>query len=93
MLLGGGVELVVAEDGELAHLFHDLAHVLDGVDDVAITEEGSVLISSGSFRKHIIDYRTYFNDGDPVCGREPIATSAWPHATGPSSRPMSPARC
>ena len=35
VVLGGGVEFLLAEDGEGAHLAGDLAHVLDGVDDVA----------------------------------------------------------
>ena len=35
MVLGGGEEFLLAHHGELLHLFHDLAHVLDGVDDVA----------------------------------------------------------
>ena len=51
----------------------------DGVDDVAVTDEGSVLISTGSFRKHVIDYRAYFNGGDPICGPEPLVET--PHHT------------
>ena len=35
MVLGGGVELLLGKHGERAHLAGDLAHVLDGVDDVA----------------------------------------------------------
>jgi hypothetical protein len=51
----------------------------DGIDDVAVTDDHSVLISSGAFRKHVIDYRAYFNDGDPICGPEPIVET--PHHT------------
>ncbi len=35
MFFGFGVEFFFAEDGEDAHLLHDLADVFDGVDDVA----------------------------------------------------------
>ena len=35
MLLGRGVEFLLAQHGEGSHFFHDLAHVLDGVDHVA----------------------------------------------------------
>ena len=35
MFFGFGVEFFFAEDGEDAHLLHDLADVLDGVDYVA----------------------------------------------------------
>jgi hypothetical protein len=35
VLFGRVVELFFAEDGDLPHLTGDLAHVLDGVDDVA----------------------------------------------------------
>ena len=35
VFLGRGVEFLLAEDGEGAHLADDLAHVADGVDDVA----------------------------------------------------------
>ena len=35
MLFGFGVEFFFAEHGEDSHLLHDLADVLDGVDDVA----------------------------------------------------------
>ena len=37
VLFGFGVEFFFAEDGEDVHLLHDLADVLDGVDDVAGT--------------------------------------------------------
>src|SRR5262249_32627591 len=49
----------------------------DGIDDVAVTDDHSVLISPGAFIKHVIDYRAYFNGGDPICGPEPIAET--PH--------------
>src|SRR5207247_850740 len=51
----------------------------DGEDDVAVTDERSVLISTGSLRKHVIDYRAYFNAGDPICGPDPIVET--PHHT------------
>ncbi len=35
MFFGFSVEFFFAEDGEDFHLLHDLADVLDGVDDVA----------------------------------------------------------
>ena len=49
----------------------------DGVDDVAVTAEGSVIIPTGSFRKHIVDYRALFNQGDDSCGPAPIVET--PH--------------
>jgi YD repeat-containing protein len=49
----------------------------DGVDDVVLTSEGSVIIPTGSFRKHVIDYSVLFNQGDPGCGAEPIVET--PH--------------
>jgi hypothetical protein len=39
-----GVEFFFAEDVENLHLLHDLAHVLDGVDDVSGAETGSIVV-------------------------------------------------
>jgi RHS repeat-associated protein len=49
----------------------------DGVNDVVLTDEGSVIIPTGSFTKHIVDYRVLFNQGDDACGPEPIVPT--PH--------------
>jgi RHS repeat-associated protein len=51
----------------------------DGENDVVLTDEGTVIIPTGSFYKHVLDYRALFNQGDPVCGPEPIVET--PHHT------------
>ena len=49
----------------------------DGEDDVAVTDERSVIIPTGSFQKHIVDYRVHFNQSDAGCEATPIVET--PH--------------
>jgi len=51
----------------------------DGEDDVVLTDGGAVIIPTGSFRRHIVDYRVHFNQSDAGCEAEPIVET--PHHT------------